>query len=452
MKKKFSSFEDARKFAKTLSLRSGSEWKKLAKHGQLPDGIPHDPAKSYKKEWVGWKDWLGYEKRYQKTANYRNFHEAREFIHSLKIKNQKEWRRYIKSGKKPQDIPFAPDHVYDQWISWGDWLGTGKIHPKYLEFLPFEKAREFARTLKLESVKEWFAYCDSSKKPKNIPRDVSSYYKQNWVSWGDWLSTNSIPPRGKRMLSFEEARKFARTLNLKGKDDWTKFVKTDNRPYYIPVDPRSIYRNKGWISWNDWVGTKIDPRNMNFKSYEDAKKIIVSFEVKNQNEWTKFVKTDKKPIDIPANPRQYYKKEWKGWGDFLSTGNISNIIKSQNYLSFNEAKKFVHSLGLKNTQEWRDYCKSGKKPDDIPAIAEIYYKNKGWKGMGDWLGTGHLSTIDISKNYLSFEDARNEARRLAQELGIKTRQQWVDAKKQGKIPNNIPSQPWEIYSKGKKKK
>lgn len=53
---------------------------------------------------------------------------------------------------------------------------------------------------------------------------------------------------------------------------------------------------------------------------------------------------------------------------------------------FAEAREFVQSLGLKNEHEWREYCKSGKKPQDIPQKPSRTYKDS-WKGMGDWLGT-----------------------------------------------------------------
>lgn len=382
MKKKFCSFDDARKFVRTLSLRSRSEWKKLAINKQLPKDIPHDPAKSYKKEWTNWKDWLGYEEEYYVKSTARNFIIAREFVRSLGLKNQSEWRKYLKSGNKPKDIPALPERTYQkEWNGYGDWLGTGNIHPKYLEFLPFEEARKFVRSLNLKKLSEWNAYCDSGQKPDNIPREPAGYYKQNWISWADWFSENAIPIRGKRMLSFEEARTFARTLNLKGKDDWGKFAESNNRPHYIPVDPRQSYKNKGWISWNDWLGTKIDPRNVNFKNYEDAKKSIMYFGIKNQNEWVKFVKTDKKPIDIPANPRQYYEKEWKGWGDWLGTGTISNITKSRNYLSFNNAREEVRKLARKyNIKTWDDWYKAVKErkiPETIPSDPNrVYSKRK----------------------------------------------------------------------------
>ena len=64
------------------------------------------------------------------------------------------------------------------------------------------------------------------------------------------------------------------------------------------------------------------------------------------------------------------------------------------FRTFSDAKKFIHSLNLKNQKEWREYCKSGKKPNDIPRHPDRSYKNKGWISWGDWLGTGTLFSQD----------------------------------------------------------
>src|SRR5437867_205323 len=42
-------------------------------------------------------------------------------------------------------------------------------------------------------------------------------------------------------------------------------------------------------------------------------------------------------------------------------------VRRANWRRFEEARAFVHSLGLESEFEWRAYCKSGKKPEDIPA-------------------------------------------------------------------------------------
>jgi hypothetical protein len=55
---------------------------------------------------------------------------------------------------------------------------------------------------------------------------------------------------------------------------------------------------------------------------------------------------------------------------------------------FEEARAFARSLNLLSSAEWVKYSKSGQKPDDIPALAHRVYKDSGWLGWGDWLGTG----------------------------------------------------------------
>lgn len=56
------------------------------------------------------------------------FEQAREFVRSIRLRSWADWAEYRKSERKPRDIPTAPEVVYgDEWISLGDWLGTGRI-------------------------------------------------------------------------------------------------------------------------------------------------------------------------------------------------------------------------------------------------------------------------------------------------------------------------------------
>jgi hypothetical protein len=56
---------------------------------------------------------------------YRPFEEARKYARDLGLKNQLEWQQWSKSGQRPDDIPSAPNEVYEgQWRGWGDWLGA----------------------------------------------------------------------------------------------------------------------------------------------------------------------------------------------------------------------------------------------------------------------------------------------------------------------------------------
>ena len=48
------------------------------------------------------------------------------------------------------------------------------------------------------------------------------------------------------------------------------------------------------------------------------------------------------------------------------------------YRPFNEARDYARNLGLPNKRAWYQYCKSGKKRDDIPSHPERRYKAEGW--------------------------------------------------------------------------
>ena len=47
------------------------------------------------------------------------------------------------------------------------------------------------------------------------------------------------------------------------------------------------------------------------------------------------------------------------------------------FRDFESAREFVRALNLKSGTEWRVYCKSGNKPDDIPSSPWRTYKE--WK-------------------------------------------------------------------------
>jgi hypothetical protein len=105
------------------------------------------------------------------------------------------------------------------------------------------------------------------------------------------------------------------------------------------------------------------------------------------------------------------------------------------YRLFKKARAFVHILGLKSGSEWRDYCKSGKKPDDIPAKPNDTYADAGWAGMGDWLGP--CTIAPRLRRYRSFDEARGFIRGLS----LKSQAEWHDYCKSGRNPEDIPAIP-----------
>ena len=78
------------------------------------------------------------------------------------------------------------------------------------------------------------------------------------------------------------------------------------------------------------------------------------------------------------------------------------VDKKQEWKPFEDARVFVRSLKLRGAEEWEEYRKSGKRPNDIPSNPDKIYKNDGWIDIGDWLGTGSIATKNSV--YLSFNE------------------------------------------------
>jgi superfamily II DNA or RNA helicase len=380
----YRSYREAKEFACNLNLNEQSEWQAWIKKGGLPSDIPSNPQATYKnKGWLGWGDWLGTGRIANSRKIHLPFEEARKFAHSLGLKSQIEWKKWIKSGAHPSNLPAWPNGVYKDrgWKSWGDWLGTNRVASQDLNYLPFEESRKFIHTLGLKSSTEWKDWSKSGKRPNNIPASPSGVYKnKGWKNWGDWLGTGRVAYHNKNYRSFELARDLARSLGLKNKEEWKDWAASNKHPSDILVDPQSGYKNKGWVSWADWLGT----RNIKtgFRSYEEAREFVRKLQIQNQSEWRVWAKSTNRPNDIPADPQGTYKsKGWINWGDWLGTRN-----QKGGYLPFEEARLFTKSLGLKGREEWPVWASSSLRPNDIPASPNTVYIKDGWAGWPDWLG------------------------------------------------------------------
>lgn len=259
--KQYQSFENGKKFAQSLNLKSAKEWGELYKKGGIPADIPQSPNSVYsKKGWKDWGDWLGSNYIANQQREYREFQSAKSFIQSLRLASVNEWKKYCKEGNKPTDIPNNPDQYYKDkgWSSFGDWLGTGTIAPHKKQFKPFKEAREYVHSLGILSSIEWRDFSNSDKRPSDIPGNPARVYKnEGWKGFGDWLGGNKVANKDKVFLTYSEAKKWAAKLNLKTQKEWNEYFKKNIRPSNIPRNPAGKYKKSGWISWGDWLGTKM---------------------------------------------------------------------------------------------------------------------------------------------------------------------------------------------------
>jgi len=181
-------------------------------------------------------------------------------------------------------------------------------------------------------------------------------------------------------------------------------------------------------------------RKIIYRSFQSARKFAQKLGLKSRDEWQAYCKLGNNPEDIPASAGSIYKKDFKGWGDFLGSGNVKP--GDRQYRSFEEAREFARSLKLKGGKEWQVHCKSGNDSDEIPSHPDRTYKNKGWTNWGDFLGSGTMASKNMKGDvFWSFK----KARKFVRELKLKNTSAWNVYRKSRDKPDEIPSTPNMVY-------
>ncbi|MCD8477437.1 MAG: hypothetical protein LRY68_05625 [Sulfurospirillum sp.] len=79
---------------------------------------------------------------------------------------------------------------------------------------------------------------------------------------GDEVFVAVLPKRRPDYLPFEEAKDFVIALNLNSFQEWSKYSNNELDGYHpmpkeIPLEPEKIYKNQGWIDFNNWLGLSV---------------------------------------------------------------------------------------------------------------------------------------------------------------------------------------------------
>ena len=191
-------YEEAKGWIKDKNITSETKWRKFKSDGILPNNFPASPEDAYRTDWISWGDFLG-TGRVSDNKVLRSFSEARELVRSLGIKNSREWKVLIKKGSIPRDIPSNPHNAYSEFISWMDWLGTEKTARNKRQWIHFDEAVLIARGLNLKSETEWRIAKKNKTIPKELPLTPQSVYKDCWKGWGYWLGTGN-KKRGEKIF------------------------------------------------------------------------------------------------------------------------------------------------------------------------------------------------------------------------------------------------------------
>ena len=260
-----------------------------------------------------------------------------------------------------------------------------------LSWMPFEEARDYVRGLGLNSITEFKNLIKSYKRPFDLPSNPNVIYiNRGWSNWGNFLGTYRVADQNKIYLSFEDAKIIVSKLKLKSSTEWRKLYNEGRGPDSIPSNVKQTYKNKGWIDWDDFLGTgnisftKLSNRKIKYMTYNEAKSYLDKFKLKSYSEWLNLCKSGKKPNNIPRDLTGYYKnKGFISLGDILGNGKIAG--QNRKYLTYNEAKKKLAKYNIRGYKDFKKLVKEGEIPSNIPSHPERIYENKGWKGIGDFL-------------------------------------------------------------------
>lgn len=137
------------------------------------------------------------------------------------------------------------------------------------------------------------------------------------------------------------------------------------------------------------------PKNNHYTlSFQDAKKIVHSYGFKTHPEYSRFMNSSKRPVNLPKAPQYIYKDQWVSWPDFLGVKkgaktptkcNASVRGSAKQFLPYAKAKAFVQKIGLKSHKQYRVWSKS-VRPKNIPGHPSDFYKDE-FEGWAQYLGT-----------------------------------------------------------------
>jgi hypothetical protein len=309
--KSWLSYDEAKDYVQKLNFKGVKEFLEWVKTDKKHPQIPSDPESVYKRfGWTSYSDFLGTGTIATFNRLFLSYEDCKELAQSLKLNSHDEWLEFVKNSGR-SDLPLYAEATYkNEFEGYNEFLGK-------IQFLPFEEARDFVRSKNISGKDEWCNFTKTDDIPDNIPHYPDGVYKEQWISWGDWLGIGLLYENG--YVIYEDAALFAQKLNLKTKGEWDKWVKNNNLPDNIPDNPRKTYANKGWISWKFFmIGEYKVKSDKEFVTYEEAKEIVKELQIKDKKSYNDLKLSIKDEYKLPSCPYRTYKfSGWTRWKYFL---------------------------------------------------------------------------------------------------------------------------------------
>lgn len=337
---------------------------------------------------------------------YCSYDNAKEAARKIGIKSESKYRE---SYREDPRLPSKPYSIYKNkgWTNWYDFFGTEM--PNF--YRTYNEAKNATQKLVIKSNVE---YKKRYKEDLRLPSQPDRTYDKNgWVDWYDYLETiapNNYP-------TYFEAQNAVQKLQIKS---YASYKKRHNENPRLPYSPQKTYKNKGWVTFLEFLGINTI---IIYPNYDEAKQAVLKLNITSEKEYRIRCKED---VRLPSTPARYYNN--KGW---IDNYDFFNKSRPDAYLTYGEAKKAVRILSIKTRTE---YNKRYKEAPKLPSSPEYIYKGIGWIDYYNFLG------VKAPIYYETFE----EAKKAVIKLGVISRKEYIEQKRYREDPK-LPSQPSTYY-------
>lgn len=349
-------YEDAKELVAKHGIKTGRQYIEFRK--SRPE-LPASPSNCYKKHWVDWPTFLQ-----QKPDPYESYFEAQQAARYAGISTADEYAAcYLEEDPR---LPKDPATTYkDSWISWEEFLGTV---PKYEDV---DQATAAVQRLEIKTKAE---YLNRFREDTLLPRCPETIYKHQWpdTGWRVFLYGAFYP-------TMQSASAAARALGAVTMKDYAELCHLDPK---LPKAPLAVYKEcESWMQF-------ILPERCN--TYEEAKFAVKVIGIKNSAEYRQ--KNALYPC-LPANPHRDFHNDWIDWYDFC------DIVQPY---SFDEAKELLSNLNIASAADYKKHIVASNDRRFPFAPDKVYQAS--WINWADYLGREQPYTIvTIPKSHAAWQ-------------------------------------------------
>lgn len=321
------------------------------------------------------------------NPKWLSYQQASEWAQSQNIMNHDQWTERCAAGL-PDGVPIDPQTAYGaEFVGWYEFLGVQLSRDGRKVFWSYERARDWARGAGVKTGIQWEQMSKDKVLPIGVPAQPYKVYKGKFKNWGEFLGTGHVATKDKAFMSYEEARSWAKSLNITNMIEW-KEKRKEFGSEGIPAHPHRIY--KEFTNWGEFLGTgRVANKDREFLSYEEASAWAQEEGIFSIEEWF-YRARDGLPSNIPIWPNKFYQNGFR-WGKFLNNGKrIRKKISSykmgydtEDLLPYKDALHWARIQGICSSAEWRTKCRE-IMPVGIPNDPyRVYPEFKSW---ADFLG------------------------------------------------------------------